>query len=285
MDFLEIRRKAKERAAAEEAERARAAGRVTEGARQATPAASPDASPDPGASAAAPEGARDERFWTWRPGTGPPVVSPAPARLPPEAPGSSGEPPAPRTPANPLDDFFYSPDEPGPDLPELALPAAAAPAPAPVVREEYLTFLLGAEEYAVAIERVREVVKAPAIVEVPRAPAHVLGVVAVRGEVVAVFDTRQRLALPPATPAEGGRIVVVDAGEGPCGLLVDRVASVVRLPRGSVEPCPQGVAGPNAGCIAGVGREQGRIFTILDVPALVRAPSRQGRGRAHGTPR
>ncbi len=171
----------------------------------------------------------------------------------------------------------------------MALPGgdAAEPAAAASVAalDEFLTFRLGGEEYAVPIELVREVLKAPPITEVPRAPAHVVGVVTVRGEVVAVFDPRRRLGLAPAALLEGeGRIVLVDAGEGTYGLLVDAVSKVVRLPRGSVEPCPQGIRGASAECLVGIGREDGRLFTVLDLVALLRrAPGgrRAADGRTH----
>ena len=217
-----------------------------------------------------------------------PALAPLPLPTPPPAaalqPGGGTIPaPPPPVAADLLDDFFYRPDEEVTALAGLpaepAVPAAAGSEDAAV--EEYLTFRLGAEEYAVAIEYVREVLKAPPITEVPRAPAGILGVVNVRGEVVGVFDPRHRLGLPVAEAAEGtGRIVIVDDGEGACGLLVDAVASVVRLPRGSVEPCPQGIGGASAECLAGIGRERSRLFTVLDLPALLRrgpAPDRGGR--------
>ena len=212
----------------------------------------------------------------------PPASVPLPAAALP--PGGVAVPaPSPPAVADLLDDFFYRVDEEVAVLAGLpaepAAPAAAGTEDAAV--EEYLTFRLGAEEYAVAIEYVREVLKAPPITEVPRAPAGILGVVNVRGEVVGVFDPRHRLGLPVAEAAEGtGRIVIVDDGEGASGLLVDAVASVVRLPRGSVEPCPQGIGGASAECLAGIGRERSRLFTVLDLPALLRrgpAPERGGR--------
>ena len=329
MDFLDIRKKAKERA------QTRAAGEAAR--KERTPAAVASASgPGPGARSrrrsdhpAAPlpapgsvvtdvdaiEGAlaarlqglpgpedaprdapaaEDARFTTWRPGAGaPPVILPelddgAPAAdahlaasAPPARPATPERaarppvppaPPAPAAPRDALDDFFYRPDEAAPALPQLA-PATAPPeAPTvPLAREEYLTFLLGAEEYAVAIERVREVIRAPPITEVPRAPGHVLGVVTVRGEVVAVVDPRRRLGLPCASLGEGeGKVVIVDAGEGSCGLLVDRVASVVRLRPGSIEPCPQGIAGQRSEFLAGIGRDGDRLFTLIDLAALLR---------------
>lgn len=187
-------------------------------------------------------------------------------------------PPAP--PADPLDDFFYRADESGPDLGELALPAPL-PAQAPEVDQkvEYLTFLLGAEVYGVEIDRVREVMRAPPITEVPRAPADVLGVITVRGEVVAVFDPRARLGLPAMGPSGGGRVVIVDDGGGPCGLQVDAVSSVVRLLRGQVEACPSGLGGASADCLEGIGRDRDRLFTILSVAALLRPGRRQPEGR------
>jgi purine-binding chemotaxis protein CheW len=179
---------------------------------------------------------------------------------------------------DPLDDFFYRDDELGPELGGLAPETAPAPAEEPVQRVEYLTFRLGAEEYGVEIDRVREVMRSPPITEVPRAPPGVLGVITVRGEVVAVFDPRTRLRLPPSAGAETGRVVIVDDGAGPCGLLVDGVANVVRLPRGSIEPCPQGIGGLGVDCLAGIGRDHDRLFTVLDLAALLR-PRRPGEGR------
>jgi purine-binding chemotaxis protein CheW len=312
MDFLEIRKKAKERAEARAAEAARAA--QAERAAPATDAVPggetvvTDADVVEGALAArlqglpAPEAAApaaDARFTTWRPGSGaPPVVAtrgpgdpraapdqaftvvdpaavqPAPAARPPPA----QQEPAP--PGDPLDDFFYRADEAAPALPQIAAAGdAAEEEPALLVREEYLTFLLGPEEYAVAIERVREVIKAPPITEVPRAPAHILGVVTVRGEVVAVVDPRQRLGLARGGADGHGKVVIVDVGDGPCGLLVDRVASVVRLRPGSIEPCPQGIAAHRAEYLAGIGRAGGdRLFAVLDLGTLLRPPGGPPRG-------
>jgi purine-binding chemotaxis protein CheW len=269
-----------------------------------------------------PEAAPPEpgKFRTWRPGAEPaPFVAPAvEPELEPEHPGHAGDfavvtpgakadpaaflrrasdparplaaalppPPAPPPdpPLDPLEDFFYGEDEAAPALGELAAPDLPDAPSAPIAREEFLTFLLGAEEFAVAIERVREVVRSPPITEVPRAPAHILGVVTVRGEVVAVLDPRRRLGLAPDPGAGEGKIVIVDAGDGPAGLRVDRIASVVRLRPGTIEPCPQGVAGDRADFIAGIGREADRLFTVLDVPALLRrapSPSEELAGRAN----
>jgi purine-binding chemotaxis protein CheW len=183
---------------------------------------------------------------------------------------------APADEPDPLDEFFLREGEAVAALPELALPRRdRAPEAAPAeARREYLTFFLGREEYAVAIERIREILKSPPITEVPRAPAHVLGVVMVRGEVIPILDPRGRLGLPAAAPGRLSRVVVVDAGEGPCGLLVDAVSQVVRLPPSAVEARPPSLGGPHAEYVAGLGRQGDGLYILLDLPALLAGQAR-----------
>jgi purine-binding chemotaxis protein CheW len=257
--------------------------------------------------------APDARFRTWRPSGAVPAIAPmAPApedgEEADEATGRRGrgvegregdgppgraergsragrgqrgrdEPRAEGPPGDPLDDFFFEEGEGAAGLEGLPVAASVPHAEAPVALEEYLTFLLGAEAYGVAIGRVREVMRSPPVTEVPRAPPDVMGVITVRGEVVAVFDPRRRLGLPPDRSGDAARVVIVEDGGGPFGLLVDSVSSVVRLPAGAVEPCPQGLGGASADCLSGVGRDHDRLFTVLDVSALLKPIRRAGEGR------
>jgi purine-binding chemotaxis protein CheW len=182
------------------------------------------------------------------------------------------------TPLDPLDEFFYREDEAAPGLPDLDFAAPAAPGPVEVADpgREYLTFGLGYEEYAIEIDRVREVLKAPVVTDVPRAPRHVLGVIMVRGEVIAVFDPRRRLGLPEVDRTDSPRVLVCDDGLGSVGLLVDAVSQVVRLRRSDIEPRPQGVGSVSAEYITGIGRQAGRMFIVLDLPVVLRGKTAGG---------
>jgi len=253
MDFLSIRRKARERAEAE----ARRQGDAAVPPRP--PAGEPEV-PAPGAIE------QDLRAELVAPGPPLPAVLPAPAP-PPALPA-----PAPiRAERDPLDAFFWREDEAAPPVPDLggAAPEAGGGGGAGPALREYVTFLLGGEEYGLAIGQVREIVKPPPIAEVPRAPDHVVGVVTLRGEVVPVFDPRRRLSLPPQAPGARARIVVCESARGPAGLLVDAISHVVRLPSASVEPRPAGLGGSGSEAIVGIGREGQRLVILLDLDLLL----------------
>ncbi len=174
-------------------------------------------------------------------------------------------------PADPLDAFFYRPDEDPGEIPDINADAQPIPVPEESPRE-LLSFELAGEEYAVDIHRIREIVKVPPITEVPRAPVDVLGVMSLRGEVIPVFDLRRRLGLPPADdePSKRARVLVIDAGEGTSGVLVDRVAQVVRLKPSSIEATPQGLGpGVQPEYLAGIGRVKNRMYILLDIRATL----------------
>jgi purine-binding chemotaxis protein CheW len=284
MDFLSIRKKARERAEA----------RARQEEAAAPPAADRPPPPDPGARAGAPpppepappieDALREELSQLETAPPPPPPVAAAPQAAPaPRAPAAPEPPPAaPPPPRDPLDEFFWREDEAAPELPDLGLAAAEQPAARERAGElrEHVTFLLGAEEYGVAIERVREILRPPPITEVPRAPEHVLGVVTLRGEVVPVIDPRRRLALPPAPAGPRSRIVVCETADGPVGLLVDAVSQVLRLPPGAVEPRPPGVGGAASEAISGIGREADRMVVLLHLDVLLGGQAAVGEGAA-----
>ncbi len=139
-------------------------------------------------------------------------------------------------------------------------------------REEFLAFVLGDEQYALPVQRVREILKVPAITEVPRAPGDLVGIVSVRGLVLAVRDLRKLLRLPARPPTRRARILVVEHGGEAIGLLVDEVRAVVRLLPGEIESSPSVVRGLDAEAVAGVARPGDEMLILLGLDAVLRDP-------------
>ena len=67
---------------------------------------------------------------------------------------------------------------------------------------QILTFTLGAETYGVDILRVQEIRGWAPVTRIPQSPAHVLGVLNLRGSIVPIIDLRMRFQLERAEYTE-----------------------------------------------------------------------------------
>jgi purine-binding chemotaxis protein CheW len=128
-----------------------------------------------------------------------------------------------------------------------------------------VTFQLGREEYGIEIASVQEIIRATDITPVPGAPAHVRGVINLRGKIIPVVDLRTRFALPQAEASEAQRIVVVELGVKRIGMLVDSVSQVIRISSGVVEEMPEEATSIDENFIKGVGKLDSRLIIILDL--------------------
>lgn len=128
-----------------------------------------------------------------------------------------------------------------------------------------VTFQLGQEEYGIEIASVQEIIRATDITPVPGAPAHVRGVINLRGKIIPVVDLRTRFALPQMQADESQRIVVVELKDKRIGMLVDAVSQVIRIPAGIVEEMPEEAVNVAENFIKGVGKLDNRLIIILDL--------------------
>ena len=128
---------------------------------------------------------------------------------------------------------------------------------------QWLTFLLGNEEYALSLDVVLELIKPRTYTDLPDVPKYVRGILSLRGEVVPVIDLRTRLHLGQCTESSYQRIIVCEGKEQSIGLLVDRITQVVRIPVSAIEQAPL-VVKDGENYVSGVGRYQGRMLILLN---------------------
>jgi purine-binding chemotaxis protein CheW len=98
-----------------------------------------------------------------------------------------------------------------------------------------LAVAAGDEIYGFPLSCVREALVPPPLTEVPRAPAHVLGVISVRGQIITLFDLPRMLNLDVAHTQPYGRVMLVDNGQELIGVAVDRIVQVYRFEQGQIE--------------------------------------------------
>lgn len=137
-----------------------------------------------------------------------------------------------------------------------------------VAGQRYVVFTLLGERYALPVASVREVIDAPALTRVPRAPSCVEGIVNLRGSVVPVVHLGRRLGLEEgATPR---CIVFVEWQNEVVGLLVDEVVAVISLTEFQTEGLRSGPGSAADDFVSAVSRqEDGRLIVVLDLQKLL----------------
>lgn len=120
--------------------------------------------------------------------------------------------------------------------------------------------------YGVDSTSVREIVTPLEATRLPGAPAHVRGVVNLRGQLLTVVDLGHRLTGTPE-PVPNGSIVVVTSAEKTLGLVVEDVHDVQEL---QVVPTEREVLARADGLLTGVGRLGDEVVLVIDIPELVR---------------
>ncbi len=133
---------------------------------------------------------------------------------------------------------------------------------------QLVSFQLDQEEFAIDILGVQEIIRVVEITPVPNAPYYVEGVINLRGKVIPIVNLRSRFGLSPASPSKETRIIVVEVLDSILGFIVDSVEEVLRLPEVCMEPPPISGRGGSDEFHKGIGRVDGRLLILLDLPLL-----------------
>lgn len=139
----------------------------------------------------------------------------------------------------------------------------------------YLTFHLGAAHYGVPLRAVREVVRMGPVTVVPLMPAHVRGVMNLRGNVVPVLDLRAKFGMSAVEYTERACIVFFDVpgnntrNVGSVGAIVDGVDDVVMLAQPQLMPPPDFADAVDTDYLLGVGATPERAYTLLRMHAIL----------------
>ena len=108
---------------------------------------------------------------------------------------------------------------------------------------QLVSFVVAGQEYAIAIERVQEIVQVPEqIIHVPKAAAHVIGVMTLRQRLLPLVSLRRMFNLPAEALGEHNRIVVISLSSSgdqqAVGVVTDTVNEVLRVSSSVVDTMP-----------------------------------------------
>ena len=134
---------------------------------------------------------------------------------------------------------------------------------------KYLTFLIGKEEFGVAVLKVREIMGIQDITAVPQTPPYLKGVINLRGKVIPVIDLRLKFGLPSIDYTQRTCIIVVQVKSGAAlllmGIVVDEVSEVITMAPGDIEDTPDFGASVSTTYILGMAKIKGKVKILLDI--------------------
>jgi purine-binding chemotaxis protein CheW len=134
---------------------------------------------------------------------------------------------------------------------------------------KYLTFVLGSEEYGIAILRVREIIGLMDITTVPQTPEYMKGVINLRGKVIPVIDLRLKFAMQEEKHTQETCVIVTEVNNTSIGIIVDSVSEVLDIKNGEIGETPSFGQGIDTDFIMGLGKVKEKIVIMLDIEEVL----------------
>jgi purine-binding chemotaxis protein CheW len=136
--------------------------------------------------------------------------------------------------------------------------------------KELLRVSIDAEWYGIDITDIVEVIKRPKIFNIPHTPDYVVGVINLRGDILAIVDIRKVLELPSADIENQKHIVVVEKEDTQVGILVDNATDVVSIPVSDIKPLLPDASKESSLTIGEV-QVNGEVITALNLDDLIKS--------------
>ena len=131
-----------------------------------------------------------------------------------------------------------------------------------------LLFRVAGSVYGCDIDAVREIITYRRATRLPGAPAHVQGLINLRGTIVTVLDLGTRLdRARPLLRDAGASIILVEHGARVVGVAVDEVLDVQAI---AEEPVDAGTGDTRGGLVRGLGTLEGDdVVVLIDIHTRV----------------
>lgn len=139
--------------------------------------------------------------------------------------------------------------------------------------QQYLTFMIGGEEYAISLLKVKEIIEYDVVTEIPKTPPWVRGVINLRGNVVPVIDLAVKFRLPASVAGKLTCIVITEVeceGEATVmGVMADSVRQVVDLKAEEIEVPPSFGTRVKVDYLLGMARSGKKFCLLLDTEKVL----------------
>lgn len=136
-------------------------------------------------------------------------------------------------------------------------------------QHEFLTFVLGDENYALDIMTVKEIRGYEDVTKIANAPDYIKGVLNLRGDIVPIIDLRIKFKVGSATYDEFTIVIMLMIGDRVVGIVVDEVSDVIKVDEEDIRPPPEfGVAFDSA-YLHGLTTIKEQMIILVNIQKLI----------------
>ncbi len=141
--------------------------------------------------------------------------------------------------------------------------------PTAAKQHEFVTLVAGGQNFCVEITQIREIRRWSPVTILPHSPAHILGVINLRGAVIPIIDLAAKLGFQASEPTERHVIIIVAIEERIVGLMVESVSEILGVAANMVHETPHGTEDVTIRSIQGVIPVGNDMTKIIDLEALL----------------
>ncbi len=134
---------------------------------------------------------------------------------------------------------------------------------------EYLTFVLGNEQYGLEILKVQEIRGYDAVTQIANTPDFIKGVVNLRGKIVPIVDLRIKFHLGKVGYDEFTVVIILNLNGRVVGIVVDGVSDVMALKEEQIRDVPSLVTSIDTKYIVGLATVEEQMLILVDIEQLM----------------
>jgi purine-binding chemotaxis protein CheW len=136
--------------------------------------------------------------------------------------------------------------------------------------KEFLSFILGSEEYGIDILKVQEIRGYEPVTRIANVPEFIKGVVNLRGTIIPILDMRIKFNLGARNYDDLTVVIIININNRVIGIVVDGVSEVIMLEEDKIKPPPAKLgSGFNTDYLIGLGVLDERMLILIDIDKLM----------------
>lgn len=143
----------------------------------------------------------------------------------------------------------------------------------PDTEREFLSFLLGEEQYALDIMSVKEIRGYEPVTKIANAPPFIKGVLNLRGDIVPIVDLRIKFCVGEATYNEFTIVIMLNVCNRIVGIVVDAVSDVIKLASDDIKPPPEFGVAFDTQFLHGLAEVNDAMVIIVNIESLISSES------------